>query len=117
MKYLILFVCLLMSLPPLNSFSHDIITLADGSPTPSPTEISADDRFGNDWPAGPGRDLTGYFCGTCHSLAIVKQQGLSRTDWDELLDWMVEEQGMANLDPVSRDQILTYLSRHFGIMK
>ncbi len=113
----IILASLLMSLAPLDSSSRDIITLNHGSSDPAPTRIAANDPFGGDWPAGPGRELSGYFCGTCHSLAIVKQQGLSRTDWDELLDWMVEEQGMANLDPVSRDQILTYLSRHFGIMK
>jgi cytochrome c len=74
-----------------------------------------DDQFGTDWPVGAGRDITGYTCSACHSLAIVKQQGLSRESWDELLDWMVEEQGMGEPDPEQRQAILGYLATHFGI--
>jgi cytochrome c len=73
------------------------------------------DAFGSDWPDGEGRMLTGAACITCHSLAIVKQQGLSRKRWDELLDWMVEEQGMPEYDENTRTVILDYLERHFGI--
>ena len=74
----------------------------------------ADDDFGADWPAGAGREETGYACIACHSLAIVKQQGLSREDWDDLLDWMIEEQGMAELETDERSLILDYLAEHFG---
>ncbi len=73
------------------------------------------DPFGDDWPKGRGRELTGYLCNSCHSLAIVKQQGLSRGDWDELLDWMVEEQGMAELTDEQRDQVLDFLAANFGV--
>ena len=75
---------------------------------------SAEDMFGADWPAGPGREEAGYACIACHSLAIVKQQGLSRNDWDELLDWMIEEQGMVELETSERIVILNYLAVHFG---
>lgn len=75
---------------------------------------TAQDDFGANWPAGPGREETGYACIACHSLAIVKQQGLSREDWDELLDWMIEEQGMVDLEAEERSVILDYLSTHFG---
>ena len=74
-----------------------------------------DDPFGSDWPEGPGREDTGYLCGACHSLRIVIQQGLSRSDWDETLDWMIEEQDMAPLETEEREIILTYLSTHFGV--
>jgi cytochrome c len=76
---------------------------------------SSADPFGSDWPQAPGRELTGRTCNACHSLAIVKQQGLSRTDWDEVLDWMVEEQGMVELDAQQRDQVLAYLALNFGV--
>ena len=75
----------------------------------------ATDPFGEDWPQGEGRDLTGFACQSCHSLAIVKQQGLPRKRWDEMLDWMVEEQGMDPLVPDERTLVLEYLSAHFGI--
>lgn len=81
----------------------------------STTAIDEDDDFGPDWPLGPGRDDTGYLCGACHSLAIVKQQGLKRDDWDELLDWMVEEQGMDELEAADRKIILDYLETNFNV--
>lgn len=96
------------------------------SPAPGPAQTAAqtataaatideDDEFGPDWPLGPGREDTGYLCGACHSLAIVKQQGLTRGDWDELIDWMVEEQGMAELETSERNLILDYLAEHFNV--
>jgi cytochrome c len=70
--------------------------------------------FGPDWPAGPGQSEAGALCNACHSLAIVKQQRLSRDVWDKLLDWMVAEQGMAEQTPERRLLILDYLAAHFG---
>jgi cytochrome c len=70
--------------------------------------------FGPGWPAGPGQAETGELCNACHSLAIVKQQRLSRETWDKLLTWMVEKQGMAAQSPERRAQILDYLVQHFG---
>ena len=65
-------------------------------------------------PPGPGRELTYGVCSTCHSMQIVQQQGMTRDQWDETLDWMVEEQGMAELNGPPRDQILDYLSAVFS---
>lgn len=65
-------------------------------------------------PEGPGREMVFGLCQACHSLAIVKQQGLNRESWDETLVWMVEEQGMPLLDPKSRKLILDYLATHYG---
>ena len=70
--------------------------------------------FGADWPEGPGQVETGRLCSACHSLAIVKQQRLSRSTWDGLLDWMIEEQGMAAQPPERRALLLDYLEAHFG---
>ena len=78
---------------------------------------SADDDPGK-WqglPPGPGREDVFYRCKACHSLMIVKQQGLSRAAWDESLEWMVEEQGMTPIENAAiRDRVLDYLSTHFG---
>ena len=76
--------------------------------------LSQDDPFGEDWPRTEGWEETGYLCSACHSLALVKQQGLPRFRWDQLLDWMVEEQGMAEPDAEERELILDYLTRHFN---
>ena len=66
-------------------------------------------------PPGPGREEVYYQCQPCHSLAIVKQQRLSRDSWEETLHWMVEEQDMAPLETEEREIILTYLATHFGV--
>lgn len=80
-----------------------------GALTPPPAP-----DFGPGWPAGPGQVETGRLCGACHSLAIVKQQRLSRAAWDRLLSWMVAEQGMAEPPPERRALMLEYLVAHFG---
>ena len=71
-----------------------------------------------DWrglPPGPGREEVFYSCNSCHSLMLVTQQGMSRDRWDETLEWMVEEQGMAEFEDIeTRDLVLDYLSTHFG---
>jgi cytochrome c len=70
-----------------------------------------------DWqglPPGPGREEVFYLCQTCHSLAIVKQQGLNRDNWDETLTWMVEEQEMPEPEADERALIVDYLATHFS---
>ena len=63
---------------------------------------------------GPGAEAVYYACSACHSLAIVKQQRLDRDTWDATLDWMVYDQGMAELDADERDLILNYLATSLG---
>jgi len=65
-------------------------------------------------PAGAGRDEVAVICDGCHSLKLVAQQGLDRDSWDETLDWMIAEQGMAALDSETRVLVLDYLAAHFG---
>ncbi len=65
-------------------------------------------------PAGEGREEVYYNCTACHSLMLVQQQGMSRKRWADTLDWMVEEQGMAALEPEVETQILDYLAEHYG---
>lgn len=86
-------------------------TLAEGATVAAAPVVD----YGPDWPAGPGQAEAGQLCNSCHSLAIVKQQRLSRKTWDKLLDWMVDEQGMAPQAPDRRALILDYLAEHFGV--
>ncbi len=70
-----------------------------------------------DWqglPEAKGREKTFYTCNACHSMAIVKQQHLSMSAWDETLEWMVEEQGMDELNEEDKATILQYLTDHYG---
>ncbi|MEM9012940.1 MAG: aldehyde dehydrogenase [Pseudomonadota bacterium] len=61
-----------------------------------------------------GVETTYFTCAGCHSERLVAQQGLSREDWDELLDWMIEEQGMGAIDEADRTEILDYLAEHYN---
>lgn len=71
----------------------------------------------DDWgglPPGEAREDVYYTCNACHSLAIVRQQNLPRERWDYLMDWMVEEQGMAPMEPEVRARVVDYLAEHYG---
>lgn len=63
---------------------------------------------------GKGAEETFYACTGCHSDMLVVQQGLSRDRWNELIDWMIDEQGMPELESEERDVILDYLSKNYG---
>jgi hypothetical protein len=72
-----------------------------------------DDEF-EGLPAGPGREATFYACSACHSIKLVKQQRLTRADWDEALVYMTEEMEMPEPEPAERTRILDYLGRYLG---
>nr|WP_319533880.1 c-type cytochrome [uncultured Vibrio sp.] len=63
---------------------------------------------------GENMELVAAICSACHSLHMVAQQGLSRTRWDKMLDWMIEEQGMEDLAGDDREAVLDYLSTYYG---
>jgi hypothetical protein len=65
-------------------------------------------------PEGEGRELVYYACTGCHSLMIIQQQKFSRRVWTEVLEWMVEAQGMAELPPEDEAIVLDYLVAHYG---
>ncbi|MEX0960970.1 MAG: cytochrome c family protein [Burkholderiales bacterium] len=96
-------------------------TLSD-APLPLPAASAQADApqpdAPHDWdglPPGPGREEVFYLCKACHSLMIVKQQGLTRSAWDDTLQWMVDEQGMRQIDDTAaRNRLLDYLATHFG---
>ncbi len=65
-------------------------------------------------PPGNGRKEVRALCSSCHSLQVVVQQGLDARRWDALMDWMVNEEGMTDLDSGTRRLIVNYLATHFG---
>ncbi len=93
------------------------LALACGAPAAA-AETAGQAASAEEWdglPGGAGRDEVYGICGACHSLMIVKQQGLSRDAWEETLDWMVEEQGMPELDRDTLDLVIDYLAEHYGV--
>ena len=64
--------------------------------------------------AGEGAEETHIYCTVCHSERIVAQQGLTRSDWEELLEQMVEENGMNPIGEPDLGRVLDYLAASYG---
>jgi len=58
-------------------------------------------------PPGPGRELVGAKCGTCHTLAIVAGQRRDRAAWEQSIDQMIGRG--AEISDAEYDQIAAYL--------
>ncbi|MGV3633085.1 MAG: hypothetical protein ACO1NY_01955 [Pseudorhodoplanes sp.] len=81
---------------------------AQQSRTFTPTDESPEDL-----PAGTGRDETFYSCTPCHGFKIVAQQGMTRAQWDDSLNWMTARHGMNRIEGDDRKLILDYLEQHY----
>ena len=92
------------------SASLAALALAIGLTVGAKIRADDDETFG--LPDDPGRDEVIGYCGACHSMMLVLQQGQTRDGWAELLDWMYEEQGMAQLDAEEEGLVLDYLAKH-----
>lgn len=79
----------------------------------APAAGAAEDEWDGLVP-GEGREDVYYACQACHSLNIVKQQGLSAASWLETIEWMVEEQGMTEPEPDELARIVDYLGEWYG---
>ncbi|MEO1679535.1 MAG: cytochrome c family protein [Pseudomonadota bacterium] len=98
----------------LNGFSDDPLTLGAVVAAAPATDGAAEAyEFGVLFDA-PGVETTYYACVACHSEMIVAQQGLTRDEWDEMFEWMVEEQGMSEIEEPDRTEILDYLAAHYN---
>ena len=64
--------------------------------------------------ATEGAEETHVYCTVCHSERIVAQQGLTRADWEELLEQMVEENGMNPIEEPDLGRVLDYLAANYG---
>jgi cytochrome c len=65
-------------------------------------------------PDAPGREEVFVYCGACHSMKLVVQQGQTRSGWSELLTWMTEEQEMEPLDQEDSKLVLDFLTKYIG---
>lgn len=97
----------------LNTFSDAPLTLGAAEAAAPPKDGDEEYEFGVLVNA-PGVEATYYACAACHSEMIVAQQGLSRVDWEELFEWMVEEQGMDEIEEPELTEILDYLAVHYN---
>ncbi|KIC36664.1 cytochrome C [Ruegeria sp. ANG-R] len=98
----------------LNTFSDTSLIFGATEAAAAATVAEKEDyEFGVLFDA-PGVETTFYACTACHSEMIVAQQGLNRDKWDEMLEWMVEEQGMSEIEEPYRTEILDYLAAHYN---
>jgi len=65
------------------------------------------------FPDGKHRDDVFYVCTACHSSALVKAQGHSRSRWAEVLQIMVDRHGMPPIEGDDLEQTLDYLAEAF----
>lgn len=65
-------------------------------------------------PDADGRLEVFGFCGSCHSIDLVLQQGLSRPVWEEVLVEMARDQEMPPLPPEIEAKVLNYLQEYYG---
>ncbi len=80
----------------------------------SAAQASTVEIFGANWPEGAVGEEVGYYCIACHSLEIVKQQGLDKETWDDVIVWMEEDMGMNPLDDETQDRFTSFLAEYFG---
>jgi hypothetical protein len=73
----------------------------------------ASGRRRRDYPDGPNREETFYFCTACHGFKIVAAQGLSRERWDETLTFMTSRHNMPDVQGQDREKMLDYLTAAF----
>ena len=64
--------------------------------------------------AGDGAAETYAHCIACHSERLVAQQGLTWQGWEEVIELMMEEHGMAPIESPHLERVLGYLSTHYG---
>src|SRR5258705_13992626 len=65
------------------------------------------------YPDGAGREPTFYACTPCHGFKIVAQQGQTRSQWDDTLDWMTQKHAMPRPKDADRKVLLDYLEAAF----
>jgi len=65
-------------------------------------------------PDDDGRLQVFGFCGSCHTIDLVLQQGLSRRVWEQVLVEMVRDHEMAPLQADVRVMVLDYLEEYYG---
>ena len=90
------------------------LTFAAAKPALEPASVTDAPDFGVLF-AAEGVEETFDNCTACHSERIIAQQGQTQDGWIELFEWMVEEQGMAEIEEPDLSKILDYLSANYGI--
>ena len=86
-----------------------LLTFVLGVTTLNAQQFVPRDENPEDYPAGAGRDDTFYACTACHGFKLIAQQGMSRRQWEELIELMVRRHNMPPLSDKDQKVVLDYL--------
>jgi len=81
---------------------------ADGT-----AETEAEPEFGVLVVADGVEEVFAY-CTACHSEMIIAQQGQTREHWADVIEWMVDEQGLTPIEEPDLGKVLDYLATNYG---
>jgi hypothetical protein len=98
---------------PMHRRARQIALIAALSVSTAPLAFAQNQEAPDDYPAGEGRDTTFYACTPCHGFKIVAQQGQTRQQWEDTLNWMTQKHGMPPIDGEMRKVVLDYLETAF----
>jgi hypothetical protein len=87
--------------------------LAAGPAAAQAPAFTPRDESPEDYPDAAGREQTFYACTPCHGFRIVAQQGQTRRQWDDTLDWMTQKHNMPRPNENDRKALLDYLETAF----
>lgn len=90
-----------------------VVAWGDGETETDP-ESEQEQALFRGMPDDEGRLEVFGFCGSCHTIDLVLQQGLSRAVWEQVLVEMVRDHEMAPLQQDLRDKVLDYLEEYYG---
>jgi len=76
-------------------------------------QFAPGDEAPEDYPSGPGRDDTFYACTACHGFKLIAQQGMTRRQWEDSIQLMVEKHNMPALPDKEQKVVLDYLEATF----
>ena len=88
------------------------VFLASSAAAQAPQFVPRDENP-EDFPAGPGRDDTFYACTACHGFKLIAQQGMSRRQWEESVQLMIDKHNMPPLPAKEKTVVLDYLEATF----
>jgi hypothetical protein len=90
-----------------------VAAVISGSALSQTPQFAPRDENPEDVPAGAGRDDTFYACTACHNYKLVAQQGMTRRQWEDSLQWMTDRHGMSPLPAKEQKVVLDYLEATF----
>jgi hypothetical protein len=87
-------------------------SIQPGAIAPNAAFNARDEYWG--LPRTPGYEDVLYTCASCHSLRLVMQQSKTAQGWSDMIDWMVDHQGMAAPTVEERTRLVEYLATNFA---